>query len=42
MTPAELATLLDAIVLQLGDIVSFLLGGISGLAFVITANSRWF
>lgn len=42
MTPAELTLILDAIVLELGDIMSFGLGGLAGIAFVITANSRWF
>lgn len=42
MTPAELTAILEGIVAQLSDIVSFLLGGITGLAFVITASKRWF
>ena len=41
MTPAELTAILDAIVIQLADIMSFGLGGLTGIAFVITANKRW-
>lgn len=42
MTPTELTTILEAITLQLSDIMSFGLGGLVGIAFVITANKRWF
>lgn len=41
MTPAELTIVLEAISLQLADIMSFGLGGLTGIAFVITANKRW-
>lgn len=41
MTPAELSQILSEIVVQLGDIMSFGLGGLVGIAFVITANKRW-
>jgi len=41
MTPEELTTILGAITLQLADIMSFGLGGLVGMAFVITANKRW-
>jgi len=40
MTPAELAELLNQIVAQLGDIMSFGLGGLTGIAFVIAASMR--
>jgi hypothetical protein len=41
MTPAELTNILSLIVSQLGDIMSFGLGGLTGIAFVITASMRW-
>ena len=41
MTPAELTNILNQIVTQLGDIMSFGLGGLTGIAFVITACLRW-
>ena len=41
MTPAELSELLNQIVTQLGDIMSFGLGGLTGVAFVIAASMRW-
>ena len=41
MTVADLTTLLEHIVAQLADIMSFGLGGLVGIAFVVTANKRW-
>lgn len=41
MTPEQLSTLLGEIVLNLGDIMSFGLGGLCGIAFVIAANIKW-
>ncbi len=41
MTPEELTTILNAIVLQLGDIMSFGLGALCAIAFVIAAHTRW-
>ena len=41
MTPEDLAAILTAITLQLSEIMSFGLGGLVGMAFVITANKRW-
>lgn len=49
MTPEELQTFIDALqsflgtdfVLQLRDILSYMLGGFSGLAFAIAASMRW-
>ena len=41
MSPEELQTILQAITLQLGDIMSFGIGSLVGVAFVITANKRW-
>ena len=41
MSPDELTTILTAITSQLGDIMSFGLGGLTGIAFVITAAMRW-
>lgn len=41
MTAAELTAILDAITLQLGDIMSFGLGGLCAIAFVIAATIRW-
>lgn len=49
MTPEELQTFIDALqsflgtdfVFQLRDILSYMLGGFSGLAFAIAASMRW-
>ncbi len=41
ITAAELTKIFTDFGVQLSDIVSFLLGGITGFAFVITANFRW-
>ncbi len=41
MTAAELTDILNQIVLQLGDIMSFGLGALCGIAFVIAASMRW-
>lgn len=41
MTPAEMTTILNAIVLQLSDIMSFGIGALTGIAFVIAASLRW-
>ena len=41
MTAAELTEILNLIVAQLGDIMSFGLGGLTGIAFVIAASMRW-
>jgi len=41
MTPEELTTILGNITLQLGDIMSFGLGALCGIAFVISSNMRW-
>lgn len=41
MTAAELADLLNQIVAQLGDIMSFGLGGLTAMAFVIAVSKRW-
>ena len=41
MTPVELTDILNQIVSQLGDIMSFGLGGLTGIAFVIAASMRW-
>lgn len=41
MTAAELTQILDNITLQLGDIMSFGLGALCGIAFVIAAAMRW-
>jgi hypothetical protein len=49
MTSEELQTFLDALqlflgtdfVLQLRDILSYMLGAFSGMAFVIAAKMRW-
>ncbi len=42
MTPAELSLIAESIVSQLSDIVSFFLGGLTGIAFVLSAKIRWF
>lgn len=41
MTAAELTAILDAIAQQLGDILSFGLGGLCAIAFVIASAIRW-
>lgn len=41
MTAAELAQLLNDITLQLGDIMSYGLGALAAMAFVIAAAMRW-
>lgn len=41
MTPTELTTILNAIVLQLSDIMSFGIGALTGIAFVIASSIRW-
>ena len=41
MTAAELIDILNQIVLQLGQIMSFGLGALCGIAFVIAASMRW-
>ena len=41
MTAAELTDILNQIVSQLGDIMSFGLGGLTGIAFVIASKMEW-
>jgi len=41
MTPEELITILGNVTLQLGDIMSFGLGALCAIAFVISAHMRW-
>ena len=41
MTLEQLTQILGDIALQLGDIMSFGLGGLCAMAFVIAANMRW-
>ncbi|MGD9950063.1 MAG: hypothetical protein AB7U29_16540 [Desulfobulbus sp.] len=41
MSAAELTTILNQIVSQLGDIMSFGLGGLTGIAFVIASKMEW-
>jgi|GEM_PF-2042876 hypothetical protein len=41
MTAAELTAILEQITLQLGDIMSFGLGALCGIAFVIASNIKW-
>jgi hypothetical protein len=41
MSALELTEILNQITLQLGDIMSFGLGGLTGIAFVIAAAMRW-
>ena len=41
MTPEELTLVLNTIVTQLGDIMSFGLGALTGIAFVIAAHTKW-
>ena len=41
MTAAELTDILNLITLQLGQIMSFGLGALTGIAFVIAASMRW-
>jgi len=41
MTAAELTQILADITQQLGDIMSFGLGALCGIAFVIASHMRW-
>ena len=41
MSALELTEILNQITLQLGDIMSFGLGGLTGIAFVIAAAMKW-
>lgn len=41
MTPAELTAILEAIVLNLSDIMSFGLGGLTGMAFIAATTIKW-
>jgi hypothetical protein len=41
MTALELTDILGNITLQLADIMSFGLGALCGIAFVIAASLRW-
>jgi len=41
MTAVELSAILEQITLQLGDIMSFGLGALCGIAFVIASNIKW-
>ena len=41
MTPEQLAQILADATLQLGEIMSFGLGALTGIAFVIAAHMRW-
>ena len=41
MTAAELTAILEQITLQLGDIMSFGLGALCGIAFVIASHIKW-
>jgi len=41
MTPEELTSILGLVVTQLGDIMSFGLGALTGFAFVIASAMRW-
>lgn len=41
MTAAELTDILNQITLQLGDIMSFGLGALCAIAFVIASSLRW-
>ncbi len=41
MTPLELSDILNQIVMQLSDIMSFGLGGLTGIAFVIAASMKF-
>jgi hypothetical protein len=41
MTPEELTAILGTTVIQLGDIMSFGLGALSAIAFVIASSMRW-
>jgi len=41
MTAAELTTILGEITVQLGAIMSFGLGALCGIAFVIAVAMRW-
>ena len=41
MTAAELTTILENITIQLGDIMSFGLGALCAIAFVIASTIKW-
>ncbi len=41
MSAAELSLLLETITVHLADIMSFGLGGLTGIAFVIAAAIKW-
>ena len=41
MSAAELTAILEQITLQLVDIMSFGLGALCGIAFVIASNIKW-
>ncbi|MGD9950415.1 MAG: hypothetical protein AB7U29_18340 [Desulfobulbus sp.] len=41
MTPADLTQILTAITNQLADIMSFGIGALTGIAFVISAAIKW-
>jgi hypothetical protein len=41
MTAQELTTILEAITLSLSDIMSFGLGGLTGIAFVAATAIKW-
>lgn len=41
MNAAELTAILEQIILQLGDIMSFGLGALCGIAFVISSHIKW-
>jgi hypothetical protein len=41
MTPEQLVPILQGIVLDLGVIMSFGLGGLSGIAFVVASAIKW-
>ena len=41
MTSTELSQILADITLQLGDIMSFGLGGLTAIAFVIASHIKW-
>ncbi len=41
MTASELQTILDSFSIFLGQVISLGLGGLTGIAFVLTSNKRW-
>lgn len=41
MTAFEFAAIVDPFVVNAGDILSFFLGGMTGIAFVISSAIRW-